>query len=118
MATPARANFKIKANGYWTKVWQITNAGQPFDLTGFDFELEVKKIRGSSGAKFLNLRVGEGITILDPLEGKIQLEIEPQPQVTATQVYYYDLIAIRDGKPYVWLEGEMQFEPGVSYINT
>src|SRR5690606_19708406 len=112
------ANFKIKANGYFTRVWQIKNSGVPTDLTGFDFELEVKKIKGSASAKFLNLTIGNGITIVDAINGKIQIDIPPSPSITTTQTYFYDLIAIKDGKPYVWLEGEMTFEPGVSYVGS
>lgn len=118
MATPAKANFKIKANGYWTKVWQIKNAGAPMDITGFDFEIEIKKAKGSRVPKFMDLTVGDGITIVDALEGKIKIDIPPQDAIAATTTYYYDLIAIKDGKPYVWLEGEMIFDPGVSYMDS
>lgn len=118
MATPARANFKIKANGHWTQTWQIKNGGVPMDITGYDFELEVKKNKGSISTKFLNLTMGNGITIADAETGKIQIDIEPQPSLTSQQIFFYDLIAIKDGKPYVWLEGEMTFDPGVSYINS
>lgn len=118
MATPAKANFKIKANGTWIQVWQIKNAGVPFDITGYDFELEIKKTKGATISKFLDLTIGNGITVLDAANGMLQLEIGPQISLTATQVFVYDLIAIKDGKPYVWLEGEMTFEPGVSYVDT
>lgn len=118
MATPQKANFKLKANGYFTRVWQVKNSGVPADITGFDFELEVKKVKGSASTKFLNLTVGNGITIVDAANGKIQIDIAPQPSLTTTQTYFYDLIAIKDGKPYVWLEGEMVFEPGVSYVGS
>lgn len=113
--TPAKANFTVKANGYWTKVWQLKNGGQPMDITGFDFELEIKKVRGAGGAKFLNLTVGDGITIINAADGKIQIEIPPQPSITTKQVYFYDLLMVINNKEVVPLEGEITFEPGVSY---
>lgn len=116
MANPVKQNFKIKANGYWTQVWQIKNGDVPFDITGYNFELEIKKNRGFASPKFLNLVVGDGITVEDAQTGKIKIEIPPQNSVVGSVTYVYDLIAIKDGKPYVWIEGEMTFEAGVSYV--
>ncbi len=115
MAIP-KYNIKIKANGCWAETWQIKNNGQPFDITGFDFELEVKKAKGFTQPKFLDLKVGSGITIVDASLGKILIEIEPQPEISSPTTYVYDLIMIQNGCPQVLIEGSIEFQPGVSYI--
>lgn len=113
-----KANFKIRANGQWTQVWQIRNKGQPMNITGYGFELEVKRQKGANQPKFLNLVVGDGITIVDATQGKIKIDIPPQPQINTPTTYMYDLIAIVNDEPFVWLEGTMAFEPGVSYLES
>lgn len=116
MPTPAKANIKIKANGYWTQIWQIKNNSVPLDITDYDFKLDIKKARGKNVTSFLVLEVGSGITIVDALNGKIQLEINEQPMLVTTQDFVYDLIAIKNTKPYVWIEGTITFDPGVTYL--
>ena len=115
MSAPAKANFFIKANGYWERVWQIQNEGVAYDITGYTFELEVKTAKGLNSTRILNLTTGDGITIDNAEEGKILVEIPPLPQITKTTTYVYDLLAIKDGKGKVWLEGTMTFDPGSSY---
>lgn len=116
MAAPQQYNFTVKANGYWTRVWQIKTAGVPVDLTNYTFEMEIKKNRGSTAPAYLELGMGTGIQLEDAVNGKIRISIEPDPTIAATTVYQYDLLAIVDNKPYVWLYGTITFEPGVSYV--
>lgn len=115
MSTPAKANFTLKNNGYWERTWQIQNNGEPFDITDYTFELEIRNGKGQSATRLLQLTTGSGIEIVSPLEGKIKITIPPQPQLTAKQTFYYDLLAIKDSKSYVWLEGTIVFEIGVSF---
>jgi hypothetical protein len=116
MSTPAKANFTIKANGYFERVWQITNAGVPFDVTGYTFEIEVRNGKGNTSPVIVTLVMGDGITVTDAVNGKLAISIAPQPQITIKSVYHYDLMAIKDGKNKVWLEGTMTFDPGATYI--
>lgn len=117
-STPARQNFLIKTNTHWSRTWQILNSGVAFDITGYDFELELRTTKGSSATPaYLTLSVGDGITIVDEALGKIKVEIEPQTAILTKTDYYYDLIAIASGKPYTWLEGKITFDPGVSFMN-
>lgn len=112
---PGKVNFVIKANGSWIRTWQVKNNAVPFDISNYTFELEVKKKRGAAQAAFLNLTVGNGITIVDAPLGKIKIEIPPNTSITSNETYFYDLIAIVNNKAYVWIEGQMTFEPGTSY---
>ena len=112
----AKLNFIIKTNGTWVQVWQVKNAGIPVDITGYTFELEIKKNRGPSiDSRILNLTIGQGITLVDPVQGKLQLEIAPNPAIIKNETYVYDFVATVGGKRYVWLEGQIVLEPGVSY---
>lgn len=111
----AKVNFVIKANGSWIRTWQVKNNGVPFNISNYTFELEVKKKRGSAETPFLNLTMGNGITMVDASIGKFQIEIPPNTSIVSNQTYFYDLIAIVNNKAYVWIEGQMTFEPGVSY---
>lgn len=117
MATPAKQDFKIKANSQWTQVWQVQSNGVPIDITDFQFEIEVKKARGHNIAAFIDLSVGNGITILDGPNGQIQIDIPQQPSITTEVTYVYDLIAVIEGLPYCWIEGHITFIPGVSYFD-
>lgn len=118
MSFPAKANFNIKANGYWEKVWKIYNLGEPMDLSGYTFELEVKAHRGKNSPRLFNLSMGQGIEVDDPLSGEIQVTIPPIPDLKSTKTYAYDFIAIKNDKATVWIQGSMTFDPGVSYYET
>jgi hypothetical protein len=116
MATPQKYDFTVKANGYWTRVWQIKNNGVPLDITSYSFEMSIKKSRGAAGTPYLDLAMGTGIEIEDAALGKIRISIEPDATIDSTVKYQYDLLAVIDSKPYVWLYGTITFEPGVSYL--
>ena len=118
MSFPAKANFNIKANGYWEKVWKIYNLGEPMDLSGYSFELEVKITRGKDSPRILNLTMGSGIEVDDPLTGEITVTIPPMPDLKKTKTYAYDFIAIKNSKATVWIQGLMTFDPGVSYYGS
>lgn len=113
----AKQNFKIQANGTFTRTIEVKSNDVPLNLTGYTFEMEVKAAKGPAETAFLTLTIGSGITV-DAVNGLITFEIAQQTSITATTVYYYDLIAITGGKPYVWLYGTLTFEPGTSYTGS
>jgi hypothetical protein len=115
MSFPAVYNFKHKTNGYWTKVWQINNSGVPLDISDYIFEMEIRSIKGPQGKLLENLTIGSGITVVDAVNGKIQIEIPPMPDIKTTQIAFYDLKATVNGKGVIWVEGKITLDPGVSY---
>lgn len=118
MATPQKQDFRIKANGTWVKTLVFSANDVPLNLTGYTFEMEVKSKQGAASTKYFTLSTGSGITVVDVNTGTITIEIPPKPDITKPTVYFYDIIAIVDSKPYVWLYGTLTFEPGTSYIDS
>jgi hypothetical protein len=115
MATPAKKNFKIKTNSYWSQVWQIKSDGIAVDITNYDFKIEIKNAPGIKNPDVLALTLGAGITIVDAPTGKIKVEIQPQTQIMNTTTYVYDLLVTINGTPYNWMEGQITFDPGVTF---
>jgi hypothetical protein len=113
----AKVNFRVKCNGHWIQTWQLKNGGLPLDITGYEFEMEIKKVRGAAVGdnRIMQLALGTGITIVDAALGKLKVEIAPQPLVTKSATYVYDFISRVGGKTSVLFEGQIIFEPGVSY---
>jgi hypothetical protein len=76
---------------------------QPIDLTGAHIILQVRPSVNSE-IVFLNLGVGSGITIVDPLEGRFQID----EQVIDIPVgkHYYDIeITLSAGTKFTWFIG-------------
>lgn len=115
MTTPARQDFVIRANTHWERIWQIKSNGVPLDISSYDFRMELKYERGLDSRTFLSLSVGDGITLIDASQGQFKITIEPQTAITQRKVFQYDLLVTIAGYNYVWVEGLIAFEPGVTY---
>lgn len=117
MATQ-KYNIKKHANACWTQTWQIKNKGVPVDLTGIDFEMEFKKKRGPNEPKFLELKIGQGITIVDAVEGIIEVFIGVQDSMTTPSSFVYDLLMIQGTCSQVLVEGTLEISLGVTYAGS
>lgn len=106
----------IKANSVWSNNWAITNRKQTFDITGYGFKMELKSIKSPVEPAYLSLSLGNGIELIDPVEGLINLRIDPKPDIIVPTKFYYDLLIIRNNIPQVILEGIIEFLPGTTYV--
>jgi hypothetical protein len=114
--TPAVVNLKIKTNGYYTALWHIQSNSVDVDLTGYTFEITVRETKGFHGKIVYELTTENGgISITDAAGGQIQVEIAPTTSIKDTKVCFYDLLAKKNGKEYVWIEGKITLDPGTSY---
>lgn len=116
--TPAVLNFTIQANGWYSQVWQINSNDVAVDLTGYTFRLTARTKKGVAGHVQFDLTTGSGLTINDAVGGKLLVEIAPDEAVRDVVVTFYDLLAIKNGKEYVWIQGRITINPGATYEDT
>ena len=125
-SNPGRKDFLTHQGATFSKVLQYgtkvdpndpDEALAPIDITGYDFRMQVRDGYGASATLIFDLSVSGGeITIVDAVNGIIQLKIEDT--VTEAQSagrYKYDLEAIDpSGDVDPWIYGCFDLGPEVT----
>lgn len=103
--------------------------GEPVDLTGFSFALDVRLIPGEGDALIsldsTSSTSENGVRIASASEGEIVIQIDQASMQAAYESadvkagypakFYYDLLADdEDGFRQVWVEGNFVINPGVT----
>ncbi len=125
MQIPANVTLQAWRNATWTEVFELADGAVPLNLTGWDFDLQVRDQPGQTGTALLNLGLGSGLTSAgaDLLAGVLNLSVAESTMNGITgnadpaepRVLWYDLKAPSPGGVVsLFLEGQLLLWNGVT----
>ena len=111
-------NFpRLKANIPHVRRINLEQKGQPMDVTGYRFEMQIRTAQtpDSTVIATLDQTLGGLNVVYENGNTYLEMKFGPFDDMSVKLDAYYDIIAIKDGVEKIWMEGIMPFEPGVTY---